>query len=365
MKLMLALALVAAVACVPAASAAPKPVANATATANAGPPASVARYFTDVAGAAGHRYDLQDDTGKQMACTHVVPGTHAPYVALSHAQVGSEFEVRLATSDDLLSWTFGHAVLPNADMPYPFTVAANGWVVVVHEQWMNAGSQLPSRLGFKLWYNASDLAAGAPPFNSFLAPLTVGAHSQLEGTPNVYGASMVTRQGLQTLDLVVGFHYNDRDGVDQVAQGALTSFGPASLTPSWAARAATAYDQKFIAAGAIGNIGQRDAGALDGVDFVLQEGNVGHMPPTIWADWRVWLYVRAPGEPLPPTGAGTPYQLAVRTDKGSTAFGNPSVVVLQCPGGRDGGQCVFVSYFIFGEGAAPGEAGNLVFYHRL
>ena len=36
--------------------------------------------------------------------------------------------------------------------------------------------------------------------------------------------------GVQTLDLVVGFHYNDRDGVDQVAQGALTSFGPTSLT---------------------------------------------------------------------------------------------------------------------------------------
>ena len=311
-------------------------------------------------------YDLRDDTGAQMACAHVVPGTHAPYVALSQAQVGSEFQVRLATSTDLLTWTFGHTVLPNADMPYPFTVTANGWVVVAHEQWMNAGSQLPSRLGFKLWYTASDLAAGKPPFNSFVAPLTVGAQSQLEGTPNVYSASLVVRDGLQTLDLVIGFHYNDDAGVDQVAQGTLTSFGPTALTPQWAARAATAYDQKFIAAGAIGNIGQRDAGTLDGVAFVLQEGNVGHMPPTIWADWRVWLYVRAPGEPLPPTGAGTPYELAPRTGGNSTAFGNPAVAVVDCPpGSGGGGKCVFVSYFLFGEGAAPGEAGTCVFYHRL
>lgn len=127
--------------------------------------------------------------------------------------------------------------------------------------------------------------------------------------------------------------------------------------------------------GAVGNIGQRDAGTIANTLFVIQEGNTGHMPPTIWQDWRLWLYLpdAASGETLPPTGQGTITELAPVTDKGSYAFGNPSFKSVPCPttGSKDrtvadgDSDCIFVSFFAFGEGAAPGEAGVVAFYNRL
>lgn len=290
-------------------------------------------------------------------------------------QIGTTWEVRVAESTDLLQWKYLRTIIPNADMPYARTVASNGWIVLVHEQWMRPGSTAPSRLGFKLYYNQSELLAGRA-FNSFVAPLTVGARSNLEGTPNIYSAELVFRNGFYMVDAQIGFHYNDDAGVDQVAQGTLRSFGPTVVTPEWSAASATGYDAAFLKAGAIGNIGQRDAGVLGGEALVMQEGNIGHMPPTLWQDWRLWLYVPAIGEGFPPTGNGTITQLAPITDKGSTAFGNPSFKVIPCPANRtsvptiesgrasqNGSDCVFVSFFAFGEGAAPGEAGVVAFYN--
>lgn len=228
-------------------------------------------------------------------------------------------------------------------------------------------------------------------FNSFVAPLSVGSGSGLEGTPNIYNATLTTRDGFYVVDAAIGFHYNDGSGVDQVAHGQLISFGPTAVQPVWTASPSTAYNERFKQAGAVGNIGQRDAGIVDGTLFVVQEGNTGHMPPTIWQDWRLWLYLVdvAAGEGLPPTGLGSITELSPVTDKGSYAFGNPSFKIVPCPAGGSGGgggggvgggvgggggsggsggsggNCIFVSYFAFGEGAAPGEAGVVAFYNRL
>lgn len=335
---------------------------------NAGSMPSFASLFTNIAGARQAAYNLKDSEGQQMACLHVVEGSSDPYIGLYQSQVGSEFQVRAAVSHDLFTWTFVRTLLPNADMPFPFTVKENGWIVVAHEQWMNAGSQLPSRLGFKLYYNASMLLAGQY-FNSYVAPLSVGRDTQLEGTPSIYSADLVMRHGLYMLDLAMGFHFNDPQHVDQVAQGQLTSFGPTVVSPQWAPSLDTAYDDVFIRLGAIGNIGQRGNGALQGQRFLVQEANIGKMPPTIWQDWRVWLYVLAPTEPLPPTGAGTAYQLSPVTPGNSTAFGNPAIAVVPCPSavraGAGAGMCMYTTYFIFSQGAGPGEAGPVAFLNPL
>ena len=209
------------------------------------------------------------------------------YLGLYHSLVGgSRYDVRIATSADLVAWTFARTVVENADMPYltrvqPDDGGDRGWLLLAHEQWMNPNSQLPSRLGFKLFYNESELLTGQH-FNSFVAPLTVGAGSQLEGTPNLYSAKLKTgSQGLLMVDAEVGFHFNDADGVDQVAQGRLENFGPTVVAPAFTdTRRADAYDQLFIGKGAVGNIGQRAPGTLLGHRISLQEANVGHMPPT-------------------------------------------------------------------------------------
>ena len=86
-------------------------------------------------------------------------------------------------------------------------------------------------------------------FNSFVAPLTAGEKNGLEGTPNVYNASLVHRDGLYMVDATIGFHYNDAAGVDQVGHGTIRSFGPTDVTPTWEGGPATTYTAAFIRAG--------------------------------------------------------------------------------------------------------------------
>ncbi len=53
--------------------------------------------------------------------------------------------------------------------------------------------------------------------------------------------------------------------------------------------------------------------------------------------------------------------LQPRTHKGSRAFCNPSWNLVSLAGRR---RYLVVSFFVPGEGAAPGEAGQLLFFHQ-
>ena len=229
---------------------------------------------------------------------------------------------------------------------------------------MNAQSQLPSQLGFKLFYNETQLLYGDY-FNSYVAPLSVGSQSQLEGTPSIYDMEVHTSNDLLVVDADVGFHFNDDNGVDQVAYGKLQDFGPTTITTSFVDQeVAINYNELFVNEGAIGNIGQRAPGYINGVHLNVQEANIGPMPPTVWEDWRVWLYFYGPDESAIPTGAeGSSVEvLKVVTHDGSTAFANPSFTQLPCSPNKQTGACIFISYFIFSEGAAPGEQGVVSFF---
>lgn len=134
----------------------------------------------------------------------------------------------------------------------------------------------------------------------------------------------------------------------------------------WRAWHEDALTAALTAAGARGNVGGRALEVLPAyaraggapVGLALHEGNTAP-PPTNWSAWRVFVAER--GAPL--AGGGVA-QLPVRTHGGSTSFGNPGLALL--PAAVAGGPSVIVvSYFVFGEGAAPGEAGSLLFYKRL
>jgi hypothetical protein len=176
------------------------------------PQPSVIEALGNVKGSLNHTYGLKDNTSLQMASLHLLPVTsvagsgssaahvyHAVYMSMLPK---SEWEVRVANSSDLISWTFVRKLLPNADMPYAHALP-NGWILLAHEQWMRVAkgpsSAAPSRLGFKLYYSLADLLSGSH-FNSFVAPLTLGARSSLEGTPNIYSAQVVQRGGLFMVD---------------------------------------------------------------------------------------------------------------------------------------------------------------------
>ena len=49
----------------------------------------------------------------------------------------------------------------------------------------------------------------------------------------------------------------------------------------------------------------------------------------------------------------------IHTDGGSTAFANPTVTALTAPNGQ---LAILVTLFVPGQGAAPGESGELIYY---
>ena len=95
-----------------------------------------------------------------------------------------------------------------------------------------------------------------------------------------------------------------------------------------------------------GNIGDRDHLRYLGRDYDLIEAQ-GHRGD--FATWRIYLHDRA-------TGAAE--RLEVTTHGGSRAFANPTATMLRDPAGRD---ALMVTLFLPMEGAAPGEAGSLLY----
>jgi hypothetical protein len=181
--------------------------------------------------------------------------------------------------------------------------------------------------------------SGAPPLSASLAPATL---STLQGTPSIASWSAASDS------VVLGVHYNEATAGggnrDQVAAGAL--LGLRAGAPLWSVGPWEAYNAALTAVGAVGNIGGRDALPCGAGTLVLQEGN--RASPTNWAQWAV--YVRGATDGM---AAWAP--LAVATPGGSRSFGNPGAAHL-------GGGLLAVSYFLFAEGAAPGEAGQLLFW---
>ena len=182
-----------------------------------------------------------------------------------------EWEVRVATSLDLIRWEFHATLLPNADMPYikllspPTDDTAistkkenSDWILLTHEQWMNPNSTSPSRLGFKL-YRSIEHLLNASHADSFIVPLSLGNSSQLEGTPSIYDATITSideKSGIPSVNASVGFHYNNLQGVDQVAEGSLTGFGVAPINgsaPVWETEAELGYNRVFQQLGAVGS----------------------------------------------------------------------------------------------------------------
>jgi hypothetical protein len=332
----------------------------------------------DVAGADARRYGTVDTAGNTLASVSVLPVEGRPYkyLAMYHSAVntgsGYRFSVHMGTSSDLLNWTHQGELLDNADMPHVRAITntndpSDTRYLLTHEQWLGGTSHSsgPSRLGFKLYDSIDDILA-ATPQASYVLPSGVQLSSwDLEGTPNIYGATFSDGPGGLTLNADIGFHYlaPTPDTRDEQGQGTLTL---SNGNWNWTSAPATAYRDAFTAAGATGNIGDRDVIDFGGERYNFQEGNIQPAPgvPTDFSMWKPFLYRWEDSNTGSfPTGNGVITQLIPQTDGGSTAFGNPTVQVLPSPSGV--GDVLFGSYFVFGEGAAPGEAAALMFYHEL
>jgi len=316
--------------------------------------------FGNVATAASYSEALVDSEGLPMQGLHVFMG-EGGYVGVYHAYIGEDYEVRLAESSDLTeSWTFVRTLVPNAKSP-KIIVCDGGGILLAYEKFMTARSRAPTRIAFEFFKNEETLSTGdnRP---TFVAPLTAGYMSELEGEPVIYSAS-VTASGRRrkVLSASVGFRYYDTfREMQQLATGELelTIKGSTIEESSFSGSRASAYQGFFDQRGADGNSGSGSCGIVSGQRYCLQE--VSHKQPTVadvWETPAVYLYAFGDGEDAAPAGSGSGGHLPVAGYDASNlaaqndpvaGLGHPTWSVVPCPSGiGDSGdaECLFASYF--------------------
>jgi hypothetical protein len=321
-----------------------------------------------------HRYHAQDDRGALLDGLKVlqVDGTN---LGIYHAPAkDGRFNVYLATSGDLIAWKRETTIDAGASQP-TIALLPSGGIVVAYEKVslielgpLSAitdtlesvvGPILNSpkdriRIRFRFYRNVDALLHGRFA-REFTAPRRLSPTA--EGTPNI--TKVKIKRGLISRSRIeIGMHYfADLDGngtadADRQATAVLTNFA------TWQARTAPELDDALMRTpfrhaefeqAPRGNIGDRDQIVFDGVRLDLQEAQY---VPDDYATWRPFL--------IDPRG-GFPRPLQIVTHGGSKSFGNPTATALKAPSGRD---AVFVTVYVFSEGAAPGEVGPLVYYRE-
>lgn len=320
-----------------------------------------------------HRYGAKDDRGAALEGLKVVQ-VDGRSIGVYHAPGGGRFNVHVATSKDLISWTRRATIDDDASQP-TIAVLPGGRLLVAYEK-TTLADLLPRppaplemllhnplkilddpfnriRLRFRYYRSADDLLDDRVA-RQFTAPRLLSPTA--EGTPSITNATL--RGGLISRSRIeVGLHYfanaAGQPQVDRRATGVLTNFR------TWVERARPDLDGAFLGATArhdgfgvppAGSIGDRDQIIFDGVRLELQETQYLRND---FASWRTFL--------VDPRG-DAPRPLQIVTGGGSRSFGNPTVTELTAPGGR---RAVFVSVYVFTEGAAKGEAGPLIYYREL
>jgi hypothetical protein len=281
----------------------------------------------DVTQSTARKYALTDDRGNVMDTAKVIAVPEAGgFVGLYHSYRPGPaiFSVHLATSSDLLNWTWRVQLADQASQP-TIKPASDGGYVVAWEQ------EPDNHLKFAHYPGWADLLKGVPA-RTFDAPQRLSDCA--EGTPNLYMAS--------TTFLDVGFHFYDGCDLDRQARGTTD-------WTSWNATAEPRLEETVRVHGVMGGIGDRDVISFDGSEFTLIEGQV------VKGDWRTWRVFLHDGE------TGRAEQLSFRTHAGSVAFTNPTIEQIEI-GGR---QAILMSLFVPQEGAAGAEAGQLIYYRTF
>jgi Bacterial Ig domain len=309
---------------------------------NAAASSELAALLQDVSAADGVRYRTTDDQGVGMDTAKIIPaGSGGGYLAVYHHLIGGAFDVRLATSTDLLHWHYVTTLEDDASQPTIAELSDGGFLVAYEKTGRgSACGGSGSCLAFQHYPSRNALLAGAED-RSVTVNRTLSSCN--EGTPNIYATTL--NPDLDHSIINVGFHYFRGCDVDRQAIGTLTNFS------TWRTTADANLNTLFTNLGTIGgNVGDRDALFYQGRPYSLVEAQD---KKNDFRSWRPYLFNRT---------ANSLTRLQLHTDGASTSFGNPTYTELTLPGGNRG----FVStQFIFSEGAAQGEAGALFYYRAF
>lgn len=285
----------------------------------------------DVRQADGRRYSSRDHLGNTMDCVKIIKRTDSEdFIGVYHTYIDNVPRVNLALSSDLLNWTWLRELAYFGSQP---TIAVpsdqpQGYIVAWEQEPKN-------HLQFSFYPTWSDLQAGNAQKN-YSVQQTL-SHCA-EGTPNIYG-----QPTLNNID--VGFHFYDNCVVDRQARGTLQNFN------LWTqVRKQPNVDNAILYYGVQGNIGDRDAlSNFSGFQFTVIEGQYKAKD---FGTWRTFIFD-------PQTGNAD--QVPVITDGGSQAFANPTMTLATWKGQ----PILIVTLFVPSEQSAPGEAGELIYYHKL
>jgi hypothetical protein len=303
----------------------------------AAPPSDPARaelraMIEDVTGADGRRYGAEDSAGRSMDAAEIIQDSPGGYLAVYHSMMSDgRYHSFVATSTDLMNWTFAHDLGTGASQPAITRISTGGYVI--------AWEQDPgNHIAVRYYPDRSHLLSGSAT-KSYDTPRTLS--SCAEGTPNIYSVTLEPDIDHAVID--IGGHYYANCDVDRQQRGTLTDFS------SWSTSEQPNVDNALLHWGVRGNIGDRDTVAFGGYQFGVIEGQY---TKNDFGSWRTFVYDYATGNADTTT---------IRTNGGSTAFANPSVTALEAP---DGKPALLISLFLPSEGAAAGEAGQLLYYRE-
>lgn len=295
----------------------------------------------DVTQATAFKYRAKDDRGGSMDGVKVLADPTGGYLAVYHTSRAGMLNAKLATSTNLLDWTWRRDLAgPRTAMPALAFTPGGGFVLVCEK------GDVMGQIGlhFEYYTNRAALFAGTVA-RSFDAPPQLSTTStRAEGTPNIEAATFTP--DIDHSRIEIGFHYfrKGKPSVDRQARGVLTNF------TTWAAAPFPQFDEALTVLGCSGNIGDRDSVSFKDGRYVLIEGQ---QKAHDWATWNVFLWDATMQKAEP---------LRIKTHGGSKSFGNPSVTALTSPNGK---PALLFAYFLFSEGAAKGESGPLIFYREL
>lgn len=286
-------------------------------------------YIENVTGADGKVYAAKDNTGKTMDCLKIIANPAGGYIGVYHTMIADTFRTSVASSADLLHWTWIRELAGSntggASQPTIAATADGGFVMVWEQEPSN-------HLKFSYFNSWGDLKNGKVA-KTFEAPHTLS--NCAEGTPNIYSASSTS--------VDVGFHYWSNCDVDRQARGTTN-------WKLWSSAPQPQIDNAILVYGVHGNIGDRD-GYLNfkNYNFGLIEGQ---NTKGDFGTWRCYLYDYQ---------TGNADKLNIHTDGGSQAFANPTFTILTV----DGQPAIVITQFIPSQLAGPGEAGELIYYKKI
>lgn len=298
-------------------------------TDSAGARDALRAIIEDVAGSTAHRYGATDDSGHTMDTVKIIQVDETgEFAGIYHSwrEAPGVFDIHLATSPDLLTWTWRVQLATEASQP-TIRAAQDGGYVTAWEVSRLAGD--PSTPTFAYYPTWQALLAAEP---SKTYQVTLSLSPCCEGTPNLYSASSVAAD--------VGIHFYDDYVVDRQARGTMT-------WTDWSVSRQPGLDGRLTSIGVEGHIGDRDAIRFKGFDFLLLEGQ---LTPEDDGSWRLFLVDDV---------TGTAVQLDIRTPQGKVSMSNGTLELVEL----SGRPALVVGVFV--HQGTDAESGQLIYYHDL